>query len=499
LYHLVQSGQTGDVTRIASACTTEEEEAVQQWFRREVQQLLHHHHHHHQEEETKETPPMARDSSSSSSRSSLRFHLHLTPDYSNARPGHSYVYFNKAFGMKHWMEHSLGYNSINDKYSDDDTTTTPTRTREPNEHDDTIIILLDPDQLVLKPFTHDYTNIKHMGWVRGADQNENSVVQRGTSISQLYGFADQWHTKINVTRLFYPDDSDNTTTTLEYPESESESRSSALWNVTEEQQLAYAAGPPYLAVAQDMYQIVHQWAAFAPRVHVQYPWLISEMFAYSLAAVHVHLPPRTVTGFMVSSAYLDRSSEGWSFMDVEEQDSATTTTSTTTTIARGSSSTSSSNSTTTITADADGHDDGFQCLSHYQRQQDRRPYVLHYCQEYFLGKWYFYKTDLPNNFISCEADLLRDPSDTAANLPPLQQLDYGVDRDGKVVHYKDNIQLRQRQAWMLCTLISALNQAAIFYKERSCSNDTTTTTGSSQATIANYNKTWVFHWWNFTM
>jgi hypothetical protein len=246
-------------------------------------------------------------------------------------------------------------------------------------------------------------------------------------------------------------------------------------------------------------EIVYQWAAFGPRVHVQYPWLITEMFAYSLAAVHVHLPPRTVTGFMVSSAYLDRSSEGWSFMDVEEQDSATTTTTTTTTIARGSSSTSSSNSTTTITADADGHDDGFQCLSHYQRQQDRRPYVLHYCQEYFLGKLYFYKADLPNNFISCEADLMQEPSNTS-NLPPLQQLDYGVDRYGTVVDFKGNIQLRQRQAWMLCTLISALNQAATFYKQSSCSNDattatttTTTTTGSPEATTANYNKTWVFH------
>jgi hypothetical protein len=180
LYHLVKSGQTGDVTRIASGCTMEEEKAVQQWFHQEVQQLLHHF-----QEEEEEAPSMARGSSSSSSRSSLRFHLHLTPDYSNARPGHSYVYFNKAFGMKHWMEHGLGYNSIHDKYRDDDTTTTTTRTREPNEHDNTIIILLDPDQLVLKPFTHNYTDAKHMGWVRRADEKENSVVQRGTSIAQL--------------------------------------------------------------------------------------------------------------------------------------------------------------------------------------------------------------------------------------------------------------------------------------------------------------------------
>jgi hypothetical protein len=125
------------------------------------------------------------------------------------------------------------------------------------------------------------------------------------------------------------------------------------------------------------------------------------------------------------------------------------------------------------------------------------PYVLHYCQEYFLGKWYFNKNEIPKNILSCESPLLREPSDTDANLPPLQQLDYGLNWYGTVVHFNGNVQLRQRQAWMLCTIIAAVNQAATFYKQSFCGNDTTTAGSPEASTTANYNKTWVFQS-NFT-
>lgn len=48
-----------------------------------------------------------------------RFHLHHTPDYSQIKEGVSYVYFNKPFGMRHWMENVLGYPNQSEKYDDD--------------------------------------------------------------------------------------------------------------------------------------------------------------------------------------------------------------------------------------------------------------------------------------------------------------------------------------------------------------------------------------------
>jgi hypothetical protein len=52
------------------------------------------------------------------------------------KPNVDYVYFNKAMGVRHWMEHVLGY------------------PKDPVD-DDAILVLMDPDQLVVRNFTDD--------------------------------------------------------------------------------------------------------------------------------------------------------------------------------------------------------------------------------------------------------------------------------------------------------------------------------------------------------
>jgi hypothetical protein len=47
-------------------------------------------------------------------------------------------YFNKPFGVRHWMEHVLGFPHADDK--------------------DAIIILIDPDMILLKPITRFFDN-----------------------------------------------------------------------------------------------------------------------------------------------------------------------------------------------------------------------------------------------------------------------------------------------------------------------------------------------------
>jgi hypothetical protein len=58
------------------------------------------------------------------------------PDFSKMKPNVDYVYFNKAMGVRHWMEHVLGY------------------PKDPVD-DDAILVLMDPDQLVVRNFTDD--------------------------------------------------------------------------------------------------------------------------------------------------------------------------------------------------------------------------------------------------------------------------------------------------------------------------------------------------------
>jgi len=121
LFHsIVESGQTGHATRIASGCNHQQAEDIQAVFAKEIQ-------------------PMAPD----------RFHLHLTPEFgiiqekTATQKAIYFHYLNKPYGVAHWMEHALGYNLR----------TTPTVP----EHDNTIVVLLDPDMVFLRPFVNDFS------------------------------------------------------------------------------------------------------------------------------------------------------------------------------------------------------------------------------------------------------------------------------------------------------------------------------------------------------
>jgi hypothetical protein len=528
-YHAWQSGQVGDITRIASGCSAEQGEELQQLFHRQVQQFL-------------DTPPLEFSSSSSlssttttatttvsrnnsSSYTSLRFHLHLTPNYSKIHEGKAYKYFNKPFGMKHWMEHGLGYSNTQKINNDDNNHKKQGVT---NANDDTIVILLDPDQLVLKPFTsNNYTDVEHMRWIRSADQVENSVIQRGTSIAQFYGFGKQWFTKVNLTQLLESDPKKGNDMSLT---NDSSSSSSPLWSITMREAAWYAAGPPYMAVAQDMYRIVDQWATFVPRVHAQYPNLLAEMFAYCLAAVHVNVPPHTVTGLMVSYPYM--SQEGWPWIDTVESESEDEETledegeeeveveeegedgegedeaeeeEGSEEEEEGSEEEEEGEENEVAAAEEEEKDYNItnstptvavlDCISHYQQQpRHQMPHILHYCQKYHLGKWFFSKYKLPKDFMSCQSPLLREPS-TNDNL---LQYDWAETPNGDILDISP-MKYRRRHAWMLCTVLPAINQAVSFYKQRfCCCNDTASQVGDGevrvvkQGNVANYNKTLVF-------
>ena len=116
-FHAMRSGQPGQVTRIASCNNAQEEDHVKDFHQQYIQHM------------------------------SPKFHLHVTPDYSDInkeKPGDpGFHYFNKPFSTHHWMEHALGYTPQQTQIGD-------------NIHDDTIVILCDPDQIIMRPFTNNY-------------------------------------------------------------------------------------------------------------------------------------------------------------------------------------------------------------------------------------------------------------------------------------------------------------------------------------------------------
>lgn len=143
-YHAMKVNQPGNVTRIMSGCTSEESKRQRDFFAKYIQ-------------------PM-----------SDNFHLHITPDYSTVRKMHglhSFKYMNKPYGLRHWFEHSDLRLSPESRISDE------------LAHN-SIVMLLDPDMILLRPLMHDLTN-EEVLWV---DSNPvTKVVRTGFPIGQQDG------------------------------------------------------------------------------------------------------------------------------------------------------------------------------------------------------------------------------------------------------------------------------------------------------------------------
>ena len=209
-----------------------------------------------------------------------RFHLHLTPNFSKIKPGFNFKYFNKPYGMQHWMRNGLGYPDNH------------------QEHDDTIIILMDPDQIMLRPFLDDFSNSSEV-WRQ--KRPYKTLVDHGSPFAQQYGFGLQWKDKINI-------------------EHAANGQPSPVATMDRKEAFDYymAMGPPYVATAKDMYSIVVSWADSVVRIHDDYPHLLAEMFGYNFAAAHLGLRHTIAYSFMVSDT--TAGGEGWKLIDPVDDD-----------------------------------------------------------------------------------------------------------------------------------------------------------------------------------
>jgi hypothetical protein len=96
--------------------------------------------------------------------------------------GVTFPYFNKPFGTKHWLEHVMGYpnNSVDD---------------------DAIVVLMDPDQLIMRPFeNNDFSNEQWIHLNQG--EEARTRIEHGHPMGQLYGFGNQWKNKVNMTHIY---------------------------------------------------------------------------------------------------------------------------------------------------------------------------------------------------------------------------------------------------------------------------------------------------------
>ncbi|KAL7543879.1 hypothetical protein ACHAXR_013282 [Thalassiosira sp. AJA248-18] len=369
--------QPGRVTQIASGCTTDaEKQSIQDWHAEKIAPL------------------------------SFRFGLHLTPHFSSVKDDSGntvgdYEFFNKPFGFKHWLEYGEGMGI-------------DPATHLPWKHD-TIIALLDPDQMLVKPITGHFESPNDI--FRGGSMDAGSggnidsclslkekepkfTVRHGHPVSQEYGFAATKLTSIEALR-------------------------------------SYAVGPPYISTELDAYKIAVKWAEFVPKVHHVFPQLMAEMYAYSIATAHLELPHQLMASLMVSDTSTSGGGsggggEGWELIDQIQGEEVC--------------------SFAMNSLDADVHP---------------MPSVLHFCHRYGVGaKAFFAKKKVPKNFFSCESPLLEEPPMDIGSGKYLYKIPPFLD---KKVEFSAVVE--KREAFMICSSIGFLNEAALFYKNRHCGDD----------------------------
>ena len=395
LFHsILESGQTGHATRIASGCTPEQAAQLQQTFDAQIRQPMGNH--------------------NNNNNNADRFHLHLTPEF-----GEGFHYLNKPYGVAHWMEEVLGYSSS-------------TQQQQQNQYDDTIIVLLDPDMIVSRPFVNDFTQGEEV-WRKRTTYPHRIRVNHGFPMAQQYGYGMAWFDGVkNIADVIPP---------AELP--------SPVQKMTRPQLVEnYTAGPPYLATGRDFYRLASKWRQLSkPTLQLFPDTILAEMYAYSWAAAHLNMPHQMAHSFMVSNFF----EPGFELFNRNQY--------TPVEMCRGI-------------------------------PRASKPHVLHYCQRYSLGKYILGKHRMPVAFVGqadpapvCASPLLVEPPDNVAAL-----FDYYIEPDS---HKRYNMTAGSgftkedrigRTAYFLCEESGAFNRAALFYKKQHC-----------DAKTANTAKTLIFH------
>jgi len=394
LFHsIMESNQPGLVTRIASGCDPEQTKIIQALH---VQQIV----------------PMGKQGLHDSGKS--RFHLHITPDFKvtvaeyQGRKNQIFHYLNKPYGVAHWMEHVLGYSTDRPAVK---------------EHNDKIIMLLDPDMIVLRPIINDFKQGPEIFRKRTTYPRIYKVTH-GHPMAQEYAYQGKWYTEMKDIRHILPPE--------DLP---SPVQNMTLKQITEN----YASGPPYLVTALDFYKIVVKWRQLVLPVQAEFPdTIMSEMYAYSWAAAHLELPHQQIHSLVAS----DHTEEAFHLF-----------------------------------SDHEAFPSNQMCRGNIPNSQ--KPHILHYCQRYKIGMYDIGKHRVPPQFVGSSLDvaaicahplMVEPPTDLATRydfwIDPgsLQKTQFFAPKNGAFTKQE----WKDRVTYLLCEMIAGLNRAARYFKQQHC-------------------------------
>ena len=436
LYSFVSSGQVGEVTQIVTGCGKggPRQQALQQQFETQIIQVLA------ADPTTTTTTEDVKNSGttshSSPSSSSSRFHIHFAP----AHPEQEKVgglrvhlkYFNKAAGLQHWMEEVVGYSDGTDS----------------TKHDDTVIVVMDADMVILRPFEDGFDHKTELWKVTLeetiAQGGIAKQVQHGRPMAQHSSYAFPWWTAVD----------DKNIQTLPPRVSEGITKLQSLTGRDIDQH--YSAGLPFLLTMKDFYPLVQLWnQSTYPLYQVLGEKILREPHGpYNLAAAVLQQPAQLASTFSVN----DFHDAGLNIF----------------------------HSLLNPVADSHGNKKSIPTCREYP--QHLKPHILNYSKRYALGDSFIIgKHYVPVDFVghpstSCGQALFVDPPATIA----MEGKNYYIDPE--INNAQVPIQEPQKvhqMAFLLCETIQALNGAAIHFKQHHC----TATNNDGQETTVNMKKT----------
>jgi hypothetical protein len=191
----------------------------------------------------------------------------------------------------------------------------------------------------------------------------------------------------------------------------------------------YSVGPPYIANRKDIQRISKSWNLFVPRVYNGgYPFLLAEMYAYSMAAAHESLPHLQMEHYMVSNH--EAGGEGWPLIDQLDDSN--------------------------VCKDADANGVFLPTLP--------LPVLVHYCQSFKVHDYLFGKRRTPSDIFDCNKPLFIElPAEFGIFPEKDAQSDPKQDKKARLFY--------KRNAFMVCTIHRVINAALAHYKGVMCPKD----------------------------
>ena len=307
--------------------------------------------------------------------------------------GRPFWYFNKPFGFNQWLNDpkNIIYESV--------------------------IILIDPDMIILKPFLFHIKSeadkiAKQLSLTTPEKKNNKArirdlYVRRGHPVSQKYGIGAKW---VRGNWTGFCDG-------INYNNTDCQSKNERyIWEY-------YSVGPPYMMHIDDWKLISDKWVKFSP-LALKWdppPSILAEMYSYVIACAIYNLKHEYLLS-MVSSPDSNKYMENTFDIDLYKTD-------------------------------------------HGQFKF----HILHYCHGYWLGEkrntgtirnggWNFHKGHIPTEFLyNCDIPLLVEITD---------------DEDFSIYKERDQSKIEGQygMVWVLKVLISRINEAVLNYRVKYCNN-----------------------------